>query len=111
MYWLCFFFQLADTTQISTLPLHDALPISERLEDVVLCDRVGAVEVGRCAGDPPRAVESAGGSPARSEEHTSELQSLTKLVCRLLLEKKNARRTAEPLLLTTLSVHSVSDTE
>src|SRR5262249_56592111 len=33
-------------------------------------------------------IEIRGGEPARSEEHTSELQSLTNLVCRLLLEKK-----------------------
>src|SRR5262249_58631867 len=32
----------------------------------------------------------------RSEEHTSELQSLTNLVCRLLLEKKNAEQTLHP---------------
>src|SRR5205823_12051682 len=38
------------------------------------------------------------GSPARSEEHTSELQSLAYLVCRLLLEKKNHRRAPPPLL-------------
>src|SRR5437016_9624748 len=34
---------------------------------------------------------------ARSEEHTSELQSLTNLVCRLLLEKKNKREESVPL--------------
>src|SRR5258706_5713613 len=37
----------------------------------------------------PPATSSAARSPLRSEEHTSELQSLTNLVCRLLLEKKN----------------------
>src|SRR5437016_10820562 len=46
---------------------------------------------------PRRAPRAARGPPRarapRSEEHTSELQSLTNLVCRLLLEKKNARRT------------------
>src|SRR5438093_9441407 len=35
---------------------------------------------------------AAAGAPARSEEHTSELQSLTNLVCRLLLEKKKTTR-------------------
>src|SRR2546425_9686124 len=49
----------------------------------------------------PRRVEpaSTGGTReicGRSEEHTSELQSLAYLVCRLLLEKKNARRRAKP---------------
>src|SRR2546427_9245992 len=39
------------------------------------------------SGAPPRAVTGAGGG-ARSEEHTSELQSQSNLVCRLLLEKK-----------------------
>src|SRR5438046_3910228 len=38
---------------------------------------------------------SRSGSAARSEEHTSELQSLTNLVCRLLLEKKNQRNPNE----------------
>src|SRR2546427_6862597 len=35
------------------------------------------------------AVKKARTSPSRSEEHTSELQSQSNLVCRLLLEKKN----------------------
>src|SRR5205814_9518185 len=39
----------------------------------------------------PRAARSGRRSPTRSEEHTSELQSLRHLVCRLLLEKKNRR--------------------
>src|SRR5258706_14339139 len=38
-----------------------------------------------------RLAPASNGSEARSEEHTSELQSLTNLVCRLLLEKKNSR--------------------
>src|SRR5262249_61628219 len=44
--------------------------------------------VGPAARPPPPPSESAGPGPWRSEEHTSELQSLTNLVCRLLLEKK-----------------------
>src|SRR6185437_17094252 len=74
-----FFFNDTATTEIYTLSLHDALPISR----VVRAER-GA----------RRLVDSAGGSHAsgrvrrRSEEHTSELQSLAYLVCRLLLEKK-----------------------
>src|SRR5262249_59080427 len=44
----------------------------------------------RPTGAAPESVPAAAGSPpCRSEEHTSELQSLTNLVCRLLLEKKN----------------------
>src|SRR5262249_57203446 len=57
-------------------PLHDALPI--------LFGNCCA-GAGRCA--PRAAIPSA--TAQRSEEHTSELQSLTNLVCRLLLEKKN----------------------
>src|SRR5438093_2125570 len=41
----------------------------------------------------PSAVEPYQGAATRSEEHTSELQSLTNLVCRLLLEKKNKKNT------------------
>src|SRR5258706_15712234 len=70
-----FFFNDTATTEIYTLSLHDALPISRWS-----CYRCSMI-CGRSAAAPccPR---------ARSEEHTSELQSLTNLVCRLLLEKK-----------------------
>src|SRR5437899_7827360 len=68
-------------TWIYTLSLHDALPIS-------LSDRVE-----KCSGPGPRAANLVGPPLVlgceRSEEHTSELQSLRHLVCRLLLEKKN----------------------
>src|SRR2546425_8347024 len=70
-----FFFNDTATTEIYTLSIHDALPISPRgarRRDSAASD-VGAVH----------AVDD-----ARSEEHTSELQSLAYLVCRLLLEKK-----------------------
>src|SRR2546425_8788209 len=43
-------------------------------------------------GDPCRATTTFSGSSARSEEHTSELQSLAYLVCRLLLEKKKKKK-------------------
>src|SRR5574337_2211324 len=67
-----FFFNDTATTEIYTLSLHDALPISAR----------AASSRARRHESPPR-------SPGRrSEEHTSELQSPLKLVCRLLLEKK-----------------------
>src|SRR2546425_3475241 len=73
-----FFFNDTATTEIYTLSLHDALPISEAggvgRRDQLL--RVGAL----------LALEAR--REARSEEHTSELQSLAYLVCRLLLEKK-----------------------
>src|SRR5205823_7027839 len=72
---------------IYTLSLHDALPISRRARrGAGLRDphpghpRTGTVLVPSA---PPRP-----GCGSRSEEHTSELQSLAYLVCRLLLEKK-----------------------
>src|SRR5205823_13921663 len=69
-----FFFNDPPPTEIYTLSLHDALPISHR---------PGAGRRG-----PPRLDPAGGVRPGRSEEHTSELQSLAYLVCRLLLEKK-----------------------
>src|SRR6202023_4376495 len=69
-----FFFNDTATTEIYTLSLHDALPIS-------CCSR------SRSSGWNSRARKS-DATTSRSEEHTSELQSLTNLVCRLLLEKK-----------------------
>src|SRR5258706_1120467 len=72
-----FFFNDTATTEIYTLSLHDALPIS-----------VGVDGGDRRRRDRDR-VAVLVGNRRRSEEHTSELQSLTNLVCRLLLEKKN----------------------
>src|SRR5471030_3526294 len=71
-----FFFNDTATTEIYTLSLHDALPIfignaSYPDADAPLKEAVG---------------------DARSEEHTSELQSLRHLVCRLLLEKKKIKK-------------------
>src|SRR5438105_12425463 len=85
MAFIFFFFNATPTTQIYTLSLHDALPISTRppvggntperqLRKVVLPEPFGP----------------------RSEEHTSELQSRVDLVCRLLLEKKNGCRVLIP---------------
>src|SRR5690625_7441818 len=76
-----FFFTATATTEIYTLSLHDALPISEPrgaerpcvgFEGVTFDEVAFVVEV-------------------RSEEHTSELQSRGHLVCRLLLEKKKTQ--------------------
>src|SRR5438132_13636119 len=78
-----FFFNDAATTVIYTLSLHDALPISIRYA------RAAFVALGQASPTPqdsPRFEILAG--PRRSEEHTSELQSHSDLVCRLLLEKK-----------------------
>src|SRR3712207_8899873 len=91
-----FFFNDTATTEIYTLSLHDALPISP-------------------GGPPPGPAKGVPGPPGRpngsrvswstflcwsvrtfanrrSEEHTSELQSRQYLVCRLLLEKKNNKK-------------------
>src|SRR2546427_3406065 len=73
-----FFFNDTATTEIYTLSLHDALPIC-RVEMRALCPRL------RVCGAATQA------NTRRSEEHTSELQSQSNLVCRLLLEKKKCR--------------------
>src|SRR5215211_4316366 len=69
-----FFFNDTATTEIYTLSLHDALPIST--------PAVAAVSTS------PSPFGTCTSTPSRSEEHTSELQSHSDLVCRLLLEKK-----------------------
>src|SRR3712207_8418668 len=84
-----FFFNDTATTEIYTLSLHDALPISAitHLEGKVL-DLVRDALSNDAARD--RGLFRAGYvQELRSEEHTSELQSRQYLVCRLLLEKKN----------------------
>src|SRR5437870_7370430 len=79
-----FFFTDPPTTEIYTLSLHDALPISHRI--AVVLDDVDHRQLPQL-GHVEALVDLAlvGG---RSEEHTSELQSRGHLVCRLLLEKK-----------------------
>src|SRR5438093_8406060 len=102
---MSFFFNHTPTAYIYTLSLHDALPISHvargRVElslslqlrqppgiEVEFNEAFGAalnhaLEQARARGLVAGAL--------RSEEHTSELQSLTNLVCRLLLEKKKTK--------------------
>src|SRR5690349_22572353 len=93
------------TTEIYTLSLHDALPISKRersdhlrIPDVPLSRplyvRSGQVQVPRGGAGRARAPrpDHALRARSRSEEHTSELQSRRDLVCRLLLEKKKKKR-------------------
>src|SRR2546430_10396328 len=79
---LFFFFNDTATTEIYTLSLHDALPISFRRLRSIFTETGAA---GQRRGRHPRS-----GCRGRSEEHTSELQSQSNLVCRLLLEKKKA---------------------
>src|SRR2546425_8802340 len=83
--FLSFFFNDTATTEIYTLSLHDALPIYGELD---LAARVG---IGRRLGGRDRPFDPRPRGDHRSEEHTSELQSLAYLVCRLLLEKKKKR--------------------
>src|SRR5438046_4388014 len=100
---MSFLFNDTATTYIDTLSLHDALPIWND-------DGRDVKNAGRLDGDPSsslsataylgevqagREISSAGPkkNSGRSEEHTSELQSLTNLVCRLLLEKKKKKIT------------------
>src|SRR5438552_6691113 len=74
-----FFLNATPPTEIYTLSLHDALPISRPL--------VPAGRTQACFHPSSRT----GCSVRRSEEHTSELQSPDHLVCRLLLEKKKKK--------------------
>src|SRR2546427_4996576 len=93
-----FFFNDTATTEIYTLSLHDALPIFSFMRNAFKALAVCAVllasastasaqvSIGISIGPPP--PPRADGDLSRSEEHTSELQSQSNLVCRLLLEKK-----------------------
>src|SRR2546422_2697275 len=86
-----FFFNDTATTEIYTLSLHDALPISvggglhDSLHDL------GGGERHLLHGEP-RLAPLLPAHDERSEEHTSELQSRLHLVCRLLLEKKKKNK-------------------
>src|SRR3712207_9192175 len=94
-----FFFNDTATTEIYTLSLHDALPISRRFPEPdegtchrprdgdtpgMRCELRGVSVVRKVLTCHPKGA----GELLRSEEHTSELQSRQYLVCRLLLEKK-----------------------
>src|SRR5256885_12013383 len=95
-----FFFNDTATTEIYTLSLHDALPISPSAPKsspltlmlpaspiwmlVVFSGTSICWPVASSTGYPSEVIKV----PVRSEEHTSELQSPCNLVCRLLLEKK-----------------------
>src|SRR5256885_12163325 len=81
-----FFFNDTATTEIYTLSLHDALPISILSRCRIILSRTMAGSLIWL-------------NPLRSEEHTSELQSPCNLVCRLLLEKKKK----QPMLITSQS--------
>src|SRR3989442_13649926 len=80
---LFFFFNDTATTEIYTLSLHDALPISGGQLGILRRFHANACD---------QRVLLAREIRQRSEEHTSELQSRPHLVCRLLLEKKKKKR-------------------
>src|SRR5687768_18019513 len=91
--FLFFFFNDTATTEIYTLSLHDALPIcfkvlstSKHPRSTLSTLSTGKTPARSCARDVRPAP------CARSEEHTSELQSRLHLVCRLLLEKKKKKK-------------------
>src|SRR2546427_5807245 len=107
---LFFFFNDTATTEIYTLSLHDALPISKP-SLTAWSITTGATHFCRSS---QRIRMAATGKKwvapvvidQRSEEHTSELQSQSNLVCRLLLEKKKKKTTINPLQQHTMTEQS-----
>src|SRR2546430_11309508 len=87
-----FFFNDTATTEIYTLSLHDALPIS------IPSPSPAASTCPRNRFRTGISRNQTGLEIPRSEEHTSELQSQSNLVCRLLLEKKNTSLTYSRVL-------------
>src|SRR5260221_1593797 len=96
-----FFFNDPATTEIYPLSLHDALPISARASCRCVawcCSSAGGSAATAASSRRSSSIAGArsrrrrkSASSGRSEEHTSELQSHSDLVCRLLLEKKKYR--------------------
>src|SRR5688572_32602599 len=108
--YLIFFFKDPATTEIYTLSLHDALPILAQRG----LRELRRLAVGRARrrrrgvhgdgeGRLPGAAPAQDRLALRSEEHTSELQSQSNLVCRLLLEKKKERNINKHVSFTTSS--------
>src|SRR5947207_6450363 len=98
---MCFFFMYSTPTWIYTLSLHDALPILKQAQDARdRRDAPAALAIlqraQRCAPNNRELylplINAAEADHQRSEEHTSELQSHSDLVCRLLLEKKKKQQ-------------------
>src|SRR5688572_30876761 len=93
-----FLINASATTEIYTLSLHDALPIFSQVGPSgariswTQSQRRSTLSRSRSSGSPNSAIQTGSGS-SRSEEHTSELQSQSNLVCRLLLEKKKKKST------------------
>src|SRR2546425_11596578 len=97
LFFFFFFFNDTATTEIYTLSLHDALPICLGAEEGVVPEAEQRQQhrqillEGRGAEVLVHGVGAGEQLAKRSEEHTSELQSLAYLVCRLLLEKKKKK--------------------
>src|SRR3712207_8811116 len=102
-----FFFNDTATTEIYTLSLHDALPISGAVTVTVTSSVAvlpsGSVAVTVTVWVPGVVNVRVTEWPSRSEEHTSELQSRQYLVCRLLLEKKKTYTSIISSLISLLS--------
>src|SRR5688572_32442850 len=96
MCYSIFFFNDPATTEIYTLSLHDALPISvvRIAAGTLVRQRVVRQDLEPQRGD---LLQRGGRDDRRSEEHTSELQSQSNLVCRLLLEKKKHKYTIKQM--------------
>src|SRR5690554_7776415 len=90
-FFFFFFFNDTATTEIYTLSLHDALPISLEQRFFAASVRSPPISAANCASNF---------SLVRSEEHTSELQSRPHLVCRLLLEKKKKKKNSQTIKVT-----------
>src|SRR2546427_12773087 len=93
--FIFFFFNDTATTEIYTLSLHDALPICRARRARMLARlkrRAGAIVL--IVAGTAALLAGARWVTTRSEEHTSELQSQSNLVCRLLLEKKKKNEVA-----------------
>src|SRR5205814_8416193 len=99
-----FFFNAPHPSEIYTLSLHDALPICRNRTSAGMTAAAAAGASRRTPSDRCRSLRRCSErtrccrrrarrstSRSRSEEHTSELQSLRHLVCRLLLEKKKKK--------------------
>src|SRR2546429_847673 len=88
---MIFFFNDTASAEISTLSLHDALPISGHVASWLSWPpRPSGTRPGIRDPSAPGGSRIPGRLPERSEEHTSELQSRLQFVCRLLLRKKNS---------------------
>src|SRR2546429_6007954 len=108
MFFFFFFFNDTATTEIYTLSLHDALPISffRPFSAIFRCNMGNDCADGSKAMTRP--VSPTILLATRSEEHTSELQSRLHLVCRLLLEKK--KKTREKVYARTLQLIMATST-